>query len=113
MKQLYLFPTTKEKDVPKVTGSYPHALDNEIAHAKTDEALDDLLQAFEMPDAERTKEGNLITFKGVSQGVNTGGSIEITENALNVTIELPFSAIAFKGRVQKAIDKRIPPFLAE
>ena len=98
--------------MPKVTGTYPHEHDNETVHAKTEEALDDLLQAFEMPDAERTKEGNLITFKGLSQGVNTGGSIEITENTLNVTIELPFSAIAFKGRVQKAIDKRIPPFLA-
>ena len=48
--------------MPKVTGTYPHALDNETVHAKTEEALDDLLQAFEMPDAERTKEGNVITF---------------------------------------------------
>ena len=98
--------------MPKVTGTYPHALDMDSVRGKIREALDDLLESFEMKDVERNEDGNTTTFKGVSRGVNTGGSIEISESDVKVVIQLPFSGLAFKGRVQKAIDKRIPPFLA-
>ena len=74
-------------------------------------ALDDLLKAFEMQDVSVTEEENYFKFEGISQGVNTKGTIDIHSTNVEVTIELPFSAIAFKGRVQNAIDKRVPPFL--
>ena len=111
MKQLFLFPDVKEKDVPKVTGSYPHSLDSSTVKKQMGLALEDLLTAFEMQDISVITEDASFSFQGLSRGVSTKGSIEIEESMINVTIELPFSAMAFKGRVQNAIDKRVPPFL--
>ena len=115
MKQLTLFNRhdyySKENEMPKVTGSYPHSLDSSTVKKQMEFALEDLLTAFEMQDISVNKEDTSFSFQGVSRGVSTKGSIEIEESMINVTIELPFSAIAFKGRVQNAIDKRVPPFL--
>jgi len=97
--------------MPKVTGTYPHTLDMESARGKMREALDDLLESFEMKDVERNEDGNTTTFKGVSRGVNTGGSIEISESDVKVVIQLPFRQVAIQVALQKAIDKRVPPFL--
>ena len=97
--------------MPKVTGIYEHTLDISDVRGKMKLALDDLLKAFEMQDVSVTEEENYFKFEGISQGVNTKGTIDIHSTNVEVTIELPFSAIAFKGRVQNAIDKRVPPFL--
>ena len=97
--------------MPKVTGSYPHSLDDVTVKKQMEFALEDLLTAFEMKDISVTKEDASFKFQGSSRGVDTKGSINIGQSMIDVTIELPFSAIAFKGRVQNAIDKRVPPFL--
>ena len=97
--------------MPKVTGTYNHTLQVCDAKDKMKFALDDLLESFEISDASIEETDNSFQFEGISRGVNTKGSIDIQDTSVKVTIDLPFSAIAFKGRVQKAIDKRVPPFL--
>ena len=97
--------------MPKVTGSYPHSLDDVTVKKQMEFALEDLLTAFEMQDISVTKEDTSFKCQGSSRGVNTKGSIDIGQSMIDGTIELPVSAIAFKGRVQNAIDKRVPPFL--
>lgn len=97
--------------MPKVTGTYEHALQTCDVKDKMKFALDDLLESFEMDDASVAENETGYEFSGTSRGVKTKGSIEIHDTSVVVTIDLPFSAIAFKGRVQKAIDKRVPPFL--
>ena len=97
--------------MPKVTGSYPHSLDATTVKRQMEFALEDLLTAFEMQDISVITEDSSLQFQGISRGVNTKGTINIGEDVVDVTINLPFSALAFKGRVQNAIDKRVPPFL--
>lgn len=97
--------------MPKVTGTYEHTLQACDVKDRMKFALDDLLKSFEMSDASVSEEEAGFNFEGMSRGVSTKGSIEVHDTSVVVTIDLPFSAIAFKGRVQKAIDKRVPPFL--
>ena len=97
--------------MPKVTGIYEHTLDISDVRCKMKLALDDLLKAFEMQDILVIEEKNYFKFEGISRGVNTKGTIDIHDTNVEVTIDLPFSALAFKGRIQNAIDKRVPLFL--
>ena len=97
--------------MPKVTGIYEHSLDNLEVRSKMKLALEDLLKAFEMKDIAVIEDDDKFQFSGNSRGVDTKGTIDINETDVQVSIELPFSAIAFKGRVQKALDTRVPPFL--
>tara|TARA_R110002020_G_scaffold423470_1_gene632575 strand:- start:74 stop:397 length:324 start_codon:yes stop_codon:yes gene_type:complete len=98
--------------MPKVEGTYPHSMDEEQVVVASREAVAKLLDSFEGTDVDIVDDGkDNVGFSCKSRGFNISGKVFIKENEINVVVNLPMLAMAFKGLVQAAMDKQIPKYL--
>ena len=98
--------------MPKVEGIYSHSMTKEEAADASKKAVTKLLAAFEATDTTVTSDGeDNVGFSCKSRGFSITGKVLIKDNEVDVTVALPMMAIAFKGLVQKAMDKHIPAHL--
>tara|TARA_Y100000296_G_C5139626_1_gene240250 strand:+ start:421 stop:732 length:312 start_codon:yes stop_codon:yes gene_type:complete len=98
--------------MPKVEGTYSHSMTKEEAADASKRAVTKLLSAFEATDTTVTSDGeDNVGFSCKSRGFSITGKVLIKDNEVDVTVALPMMAIAFKGLVQKAMDKHIPAHL--
>ena len=98
--------------MPKVEGTYAHSMRKEAAANATGEAIKKLLVAFEATDITIASDGeDNVGFSCKSRGFAISGKVAIKENEIDVVINLPMLAMAFKGLVKAAMDKHIPNHL--
>jgi len=98
--------------MPKVEGTYPHAMDQEQAVNVVKNAVEKLLDSFEATNTEITDDGrDNLKFSCKSRGFSIDGKVVIKENEIDVVVNLPLLAIAFKGLVKAGMDKQIPKYL--
>ena len=98
--------------MPKVEGTYPHKMDQEEVIAVVKNAVEKLLVSFEATDTEITDDGrDNLKFFCKSRGFSIDGKVVIKENEIDVVVNLPLLAIAFKGLVKAGMDKQIPKYL--
>ena len=95
--------------MPKFNVEVPHQLSQEEARQRLDRFVDILRQKFQdsVSDLEQSWEGNSLRFKFKSYGIPLSGTIAITDNALKVDGDLPFTAMLFKGKIESAIKEQL------
>ena len=95
--------------MPKVEGTYSHSMTKEQAADASKRAITKLLASFEATDTTVTSDGeDNVGFSCKSRGFSITGKVLIKDDEIDVTVVLPMMAIAFKGLVQKSMDKHIP-----
>ena len=100
--------------MPKVEGTYPHNMSQEKATQVVKGAITELLDAFEATNINVADDGrDNIKFYCKSRGFSIDGKAVIKENEIDVVVNLPLLAMAFKGLVKAGMDKRIPKYLGK
>ena len=98
--------------MPKVQGTYPHEMSQEQAVNVVKNAVNQLLDSFEATDVDVTDDGrDNIKFSCKSRGFSIDGKAVIKDNEIDVVVNLPMLAMAFKGLVKAGMDKQIPKYL--
>ncbi len=98
--------------MPKVKGTYTHSMTREEAVGVSKRAIAELLSDFEATNEDITDDGrDNIKFSCKSRGFTITGTVVIKDGEVDVVVNLPMLAMAFKGLVKAGMDKRIPTYL--
>ena len=98
--------------MPKVTVTVPHSMSAQEALAKAQPGLDKTVRDFQGHDLVTTPSGDSASFKFKSMAFTISGSVRATDKEVVVEIDLPFAAMMFKGKTQKAVTKNVTKALA-
>jgi hypothetical protein len=102
----------QEEPMPKITVRVPHALEPAAAFAKVQPALEKTVTDFQGHDL--AMEGNEtsadFTFKSLAFTIK--GRTEVKPGEVVVEIDLPFAAMMFKDKAERAVTKNISRALA-
>ncbi|MCA9231300.1 MAG: polyhydroxyalkanoic acid system family protein [Planctomycetales bacterium] len=91
--------------MPKLNFEVPHPLSVEDAKSKLQRFVEALQSRFQgqISELEQTWEGNDLVFGFKTFGIKIAGTIGVQEGKLLVDVELPFSAMMFKGKIESEI----------
>jgi Putative polyhydroxyalkanoic acid system protein (PHA_gran_rgn) len=93
--------------MPKITVRVPHQIDPAAAFAKVQPALEKTVKDFQgydlVLDGSDTASG--FTFKSMAFTIK--GRVEALPGEVVVEIDLPFAAMMFKDKVERAITKNV------
>jgi hypothetical protein len=98
--------------MPKVTVRVPHQLDPTAVLAKIQPALDKTVKDFQGYDLAMTATETTSEFSFKSMAFTIKGRTEAKPGEVVVEVELPFAAMMFKDKAEKAITKNITKALA-
>ena len=98
--------------MPKITVRAAHELDPATALAKVRPALEKTVADFQGHDLaiEESEGGSTFTFKSMAFTIK--GQVAATDQEVVVEIDLPFAAMMFKDKAERAITKNITRALA-
>ena len=93
--------------MPKITVRVPHSLQPAEAFAKVEPALQKTVNDFQGHDLslEGSETSKSFTFKSMAFTIK--GKAEATASEVVVEIDLPFAAMMFKDKAEKAVTKNI------
>jgi len=92
--------------VPKINLEIPHQHSAEDARSKL-ERFTESLPKEQVSDLEQTWNGNTLSFSFKTFGIKIGGDLTAAEQKLLVDIDLPFSAMMFKGKIESEVRKQL------
>ena len=99
--------------MPKVTVRVPHSLEPAAAFAKIEPALQKTVTDFQGHDLSQDGSETSTSFTFKSMAFTIKGRAEATTGEVLVEIDLPFAAMMFKDKAERAITKnvtrRVPP----
>jgi len=98
--------------MPKVTVSVPHTLTVEEAVERARPALEKTVSDFEGRDLALTWNGPAAEFSFKSLAFTIKGRVSIDAAQATVEVDLPFAAMMFKDKVEKAVAKNLSRSLA-
>ena len=98
--------------MPKVTVRVPHSLDPAAAFAKVQPALEKTVTDFQGHDLSLAGGGTACSFTFKSMAFTIKGRAEATAGEVLVEIDLPFAALMFKDKAERAIAKNVTRALA-
>jgi hypothetical protein len=98
--------------MPKVRVAVPHALSVEAALEKARPALEKTVSDFQGHDLQLDFSGTQGTFRFKSLAFTIQGSVQVDSSQVAVEIDLPFAALMFKDKVEKAVNKNLSRALA-
>jgi putative polyhydroxyalkanoic acid system protein len=93
--------------MPKVTVRVPHALDPAAAFAKIQPALEKTVSDFQGHDLAQTGGDTSSSFSFKSMAFTIQGRAEAKPGEVIVEVELPFAAMMFKDKAERAITKNL------
>jgi hypothetical protein len=93
--------------MPKITVRVPHELDPATALAKVRPALEKTVTDFQGHDLAIEESGNASQFTFKSMAFTIKGRTEATPSEVVVEVELPFAAMMFKDKAERAITKNV------
>ena len=93
--------------MPKVSVSVPHSFSAQEALEKAQPALDKTVKDFNGHGMESTPGENCADFKFKSMAFTITGQVRATDSDIVVEVDLPFAAMMFKEKTQKAITKNL------
>ncbi|MCA9184295.1 MAG: polyhydroxyalkanoic acid system family protein [Pirellulaceae bacterium] len=93
--------------MPKLSFTVPHSHDPAIAVEMVQPALEKTIKDFEGRDAEINWSGNEADYKFKSLAFTITGHMAVSDNEVQIDIDLPFAALMFKDKVGKAITKNL------
>ena len=92
--------------MPKINLEIPHKLSAEDARKRLEKFTESLPQD-QIKDLEQSWNENTLTFGFKTFGIKIGGDLTAAEEKLLVNLELPFSAMMFKGKIESEIKKQL------
>lgn len=91
--------------MPKFHVTVPHSLSQDEAKERLDHFKETAGSSEQVSDLHQSWEGNALHFGFKTYGIPLKGAAEVSEGQLDITGELPFSAIVFKGKIESGIKK--------
>jgi hypothetical protein len=98
--------------VPKISVRVPHQLDPAAAFERVKTALAKTVTDFQGRDLVTEGDGTSTTFSFSSLAFTIKGKAEATGDAAIVEVDLPFAAMMFKDKAERAITKNVTRALA-
>lgn len=98
--------------MPKVKVSVPHQLEPAAALERIKPALEKILRDFQGHDVEQTYTQTGATFRFKSLAFTITGNVVVEPTQAIVEVDLPFAALMFKDKVERAITKNVGRALA-
>jgi hypothetical protein len=98
--------------VPKITVRVPHQMDPTAAFARVQKALEKTVTDFQGHDLSLDGSDTSTAFKFKSMAFTIQGKAEATADAVSVEVDLPFAAMMFKDKAERAITKNVTRALA-
>lgn len=93
--------------MPKVSVAVPHELDPDEVVERAGPYVEKIVDDFQGEDLEIEWEGRSANFTFKSLTFKIKGDVAVTEDDIGVTVDLPFAAMIFKDKVEKAIAKNL------
>jgi hypothetical protein len=93
--------------MPKITVRVPHALEPAAAFAKIEPALAKTVTDFQGHDLTQTKTDTSATFSFKSMAFTIKGQAQANPGEVVVEIDLPFAALMFKDKAERAVTKNL------
>jgi hypothetical protein len=100
--------------MPKISLSIAHALPPAEACARLKNLLNEVKaqNADKISDLHEEWDGHSGKFRLLAAGFRVSGAVIVKESQVDITGDLPFAAILFKGRIESAIRERAKTLLA-
>jgi len=92
--------------VPKINLEIPHKLSAAEAREKLERFTQSLPQD-QVSDLEQSWNDNTLSFGFKTFGIKIQGDLTAEDEKLLVDVELPFSAMLFKGKIESEIQKQL------
>ena len=101
--------------MPKIELNIPHELSQTEALTRIQNFLSELKNEHtdQIKDLEESWNGNTGDFKFKISGFNVSGTLQVGEDNVNITGELPFAALLFRGQIENAIREKAMELLGE
>jgi putative polyhydroxyalkanoate system protein len=95
--------------VPKFTLDVPHSLGAGEAKSRLERFVEVMQAKFQdkVSDLSQTWAGNTLNFTFKSFGIKIGGAIDVRDDKLDVTGDIPFAAMMFKGKIESEIRQQL------
>ncbi len=93
--------------MPKITVRIPHSLGAAEAFVKVGTALEKTAKDFQGHDLKIDASGNTAAFSFKSLAFTIKGTMEVSDVEVVVNVELPFAAMLFKDKVERAVAKNV------
>jgi hypothetical protein len=95
--------------MPKFNVTVPHSLSTEEVTKRLDHFVEVLREKFQdrVSELQQKWEGNALDFRFKTYGIPVAGKIVVTDNALALDGDLPFTAIMFKGKIESGIREQL------
>lgn len=92
--------------MPKISLEIPHSLSAEEVRSRLERFTESLPQD-QVSDLQQGWNGNTLTFGFKTYGIKIAGDLTAEEEKLLVNVDLPFSAMMFKGKIEEGIKKQL------
>ncbi len=92
--------------MPKINFEVPHQLSAEESRSRL-ERFTESLPKDQVSDLEQTWEGDKLTFSFKTFAIKVAGDLTTADQKLLVNIDLPFSAMVFKGKIESEVKKQL------
>jgi hypothetical protein len=93
--------------MPKVTVAVPHTEDADEIVKRAEPYIEKMVDDFQGDDLELEWEGRKADFSFTSLTFKIKGNVEVDDKQIEVAVDLPFAAMMFKDKVEKAIKKNL------
>jgi putative polyhydroxyalkanoate system protein len=105
---------TKESAMPKFGVKVPHQLTRDEARSRLERFVEMLEQKFgdQVKDLQQSWDGDTLNFKFRTYGIQLDGGIAVADNELNLSGDLPFPAMMFRGKIESAIREQLEKLVA-
>jgi hypothetical protein len=99
--------------MPKVRVAVPHQLDPDEVVNRAGPYIEKIVEDFQGHDLDLRWEGRNANFSFKSLAFSIKGDVAVTEKEIAVSVDLPFAAMMFKDKVEKAIGKNLHRAISE
>lgn len=101
--------TSLERSVPKFHFEIPHSLTAADAKSRLERFVESLSAKFQdkVSDLNQSWNGNTLAFGFKTFGIKINGDITAKDNQLDVTGEIPFTAMMFKGKIESEVREQL------
>ncbi|MBA3485310.1 MAG: polyhydroxyalkanoic acid system family protein [Pirellulales bacterium] len=95
--------------MPKFQLEIPHTLSAEEARSRLERFIESLQAKFQdkVSDLSQSWNGNTLSFGFKTFGFKIAGAIAALENKLDVSGDIPFAAMMFKGKIETEIREQL------
>ena len=100
--------------MPNLSMSIPHELGGEEATQRVTRLTEKINDQYkdQAKDVEQSWEGNTLTYSFRSMGMTFKGNVIVEDSEVKLSGDLPFAAMMFKGKIEKAVREQMTKTLA-